>query len=63
VGPEGSHATHKAGNQNFVLIGTSAGTVVDQWRYGLDLPTNLTMFEGHVTGSSGAAFQSALTGL
>jgi len=52
-----------AGNQNFAFIGTSACTAVGQLRYGLDLPTNLTMLAGNVTGVSGAALQSALTGL
>ena len=52
-----------AGNQNFAFISTSACTMVNQLRYGLDLPTNLTMLAGNVTGVSGAALQSALTGL
>jgi hypothetical protein len=37
--------------------------VVGQWRYCLDIPNNLMMLEGNVTGVSGAAFQVALTGL
>jgi len=34
-----------AGNQNFAFISTSACTMVNQLRYGLDLPTNLTMLQ------------------
>ena len=34
-----------------------------QWRYGLDIPNNLTILEDNVTGGSGAAFQITLTGL
>jgi len=37
--------------------------VVDQWRYWLDIPNNLTILEGNVTGIRGAAFQIALMGL
>jgi hypothetical protein len=37
--------------------------VISQWRYCLDIPNNLMMLEGNVTGVSGAAFQVALTGL
>jgi hypothetical protein len=55
--------TGAAGNQNFAFIGTSACTAVGQWRYGLNIPHNLTLLAGNVTGVSGAAFQSVRTGL
>ena len=37
--------------------------MVGQWWYCLDIPNNLTILEGNVTGGGGAAFQITLTGL
>jgi len=55
--------TAVAGNQNFTFIGTAALTAPAQLRYFQDIPNNLTIIEGNVTGNAGAEFQIALVGL